>query len=168
MRQFLSIVDRDQSDGVGGVVPDINGPFSIVIDELAKQLPVVLRCVRDELKLLINACQEPESSRPGLDDRCGELTAPELGSKISFTNSLQSSSRHASITSPQNSRPSRPTRAREISFACALSSPYRSRHQREACLLQIRATPTHAWPEGGLRIVAKTPIRLHLAVNRLR
>lgn len=57
MWQLLSIIDRGESGGVGGIVPDIAWPFPIVIDKLAKQLPVVGRCACGNLEHFVVGCQ---------------------------------------------------------------------------------------------------------------
>lgn len=72
------IVRRGQGRGISGEIPHVLGPFPIVIGELAEQLPVVGRCVSDNLELFIVGCQEPQECRLGFDDWHGVLTAPEL------------------------------------------------------------------------------------------
>lgn len=78
MRQFLTIVRRGQGRGISGEIPHVPGPFSVVTGKLAKQLPVVDRCVIDNLELFVVGCKEPQERCSGLDDPHCVLTTPQL------------------------------------------------------------------------------------------
>lgn len=59
VRQFFPIVRRGQGRGINGEIPHVLRPFPVVIGKLAKQLPVVGRCVSDNLELIVVGCQDP-------------------------------------------------------------------------------------------------------------
>lgn len=59
MRQLFSIVCRKQCGRISRTISDISRPAPSVVSELAKQLPVIDRCVCDYLELFVISCQEP-------------------------------------------------------------------------------------------------------------
>ena len=69
MGQLLALASRSKCRCVSREITNVSGPSSVLIYQVAKKLPIVLRGIRDDLDLIFEQRQKLEQRQPGFS--CG-------------------------------------------------------------------------------------------------